>query len=281
MGLCVQLPLQAPRTRNERWESRFVAILDYFSRSEPCRRIGTQPQNSSNHWALPGGGAIDEGDIFIRIGRSLVFSEIESNVLPTGYEFVSKSFQIAVENNFRRHRERRSYRRSTTLIDFPAHYRYSIQYLHPWYKVDKDPYTMDHRSLQIKLREVRGLLESEGRDPKAHGLVERSSAIWILWCDVFTDIINRRLPFSQVRIRPESIILCVKLTRMNCLKLALEGNALRRYESSSFLALLAHMSAPRGSTHLFAPYGECRLAPLPQELSHTQPMNPPVGFKVR
>lgn len=132
---------------------------------------------------------------------------------------------------------------------------------------------MENRSIEVKLRTLREMIETGAGDSKARGFIERGSAYWILWCDIMTNITHGRLPLFEVRIRPESIILCVKLTRINYLKLAVEDNGLRRCEPPSFLALLADGV----STQM--PQGECRLAPLPREPLHMQPRNPSRRFQ--
>lgn len=239
-GLRIQLSLQAPPTIRGR-RSRCVAILDCFSRQEPTRRIGIP---------LEGNG----DGLFVRTSRSLLLSDIHphADVPTTGYEYISKTIHVAVTNDVARHQLSNS-RTFSSLVQFPPHYHYDVKYVHPLYGIEEDPYTVEPRSLRIR-REW-----DDGRHPGAHGFVEHCSAYWALWCDILTNIISGRQPYSQIRPRPDSIILCVKLTRKNYVKLARDDNALRKAETPSFIAFLAKM-----------PYLYCRLASLPRNSSHIQ-----------
>ena len=211
------------------------------------------------------------GSVFIRTGRSLLLSDIHPDAPPTGYEYSSETILIAVANNVARHQLLGSFH-VPVLVDFPPHYRYNVEYIHPWYKVEKDPYTVGSRSLRIKFRRLEEMIQSRAESPGADGFVEHCSAYWALWCDILTNITRGRLPFSNVRPRPDSIILCVKLIRESYVKLTRENYALHRDETPSFIAFLADMLVR--SVAGYRPFGKCRLAPLPQHSSHMQSAHP-------
>ena len=247
-GLRIQLSLH-PRTMVGR-RSRCVAILECFSRQEPTRRIGIPLQEK-------------EDGLFVRTGRSLLLSNIHPyfDVPTTGYEYISKTIHVAVTNDVASHPG------TFSLVQFPPHYHYDVKYVHPLYKMEKDPYTVEP-SLRINYRPWRECIGSDARYPGAHGFVEHCSAYWALWSDILTNIISGRQPYSQIRPRPDSIILCVELTRKNYVKLARHDNALRKAETPSFIAFLASMPVPSAvsSTN----NARCRLASLPRNSSHIQ-----------
>ena len=256
-GLRVPLSLRAPRTRRERRDFIFVAILDCFSRQEPMRRIGIPLRKV-------------EGGVFIRTGRSLWLGDIHPDAPPTGYGYVSKTIQIAVANDVARHQPSGSFR-YPILVDFPPHYCYKIEYVHPWFEVEEDPYTVGSRSLRIKRRALEEVIQSSPNNPYAIGFVENCSTKWALWCDVLANIIRGRLPYSQVRPRPDSIILCVKLIRENYVKMTRQNYTLYKEEAPSYITFLEIMPIP-GAPFLYSPI--CSLAPLSQHPSHRQSAHP-------
>lgn len=136
-GLRMQLPLRVPRTREERFHRQFVAILDCFNREEPSRRIAIPLQKQRKRRRDKGSTPwhydtilVKEDDVFEREGRALLLSDIHPNAAPTGYEYISKTIQIASANDVALH----LLFDTSTLVDFPPHYRYDIEYLHPWYE---------------------------------------------------------------------------------------------------------------------------------------------------
>ena len=256
-GLRVSLSLRAPRSNGERHRRLFVAILNCFSRQEPSRRIGILLQEARS-------------GVFIRTGRSLLLSDIHPIAPATGYEYVSKTIRIAIAKDVARLQPSGS-DLVPALVDFPSHYRYNVEYVHPWYKVEKDNYVAGPHALRLKSQQLEEVIQSGAEIPRlpgANGFVEHCRA---LWCDILTNIIRGRRPFSQVRAQPDSIILCVKLIRENYVKLTRENHALHRHETPSFLVFLATFSD-------FSGFKRCYLAPLPQNSSHMQSAHPSSMF---
>ncbi|KAL8911328.1 MAG: hypothetical protein Q9171_003493 [Xanthocarpia ochracea] len=264
-GLRVQLPLRGPRTRQERKDRRYIAIVNCFSRKEPSRRIGIPLQrvpglNSYTHYTQ-----VKDGDVFRRIGRALLFSEIGSDAIPTTeYDYVSKTIHIAVTSDVVRDQPP-ARKREISIVDIPAEYRYDVMHVHPWYKLEKDRYTVNLGALRISrrpLREmVREMVAADARSPHAEGFIEHCSDLWALCCSILTNILELKSPLSKIRVRPSSVILCIKLTRENYVKLSREDRTLRRVETPAFLAFIVRMPQRPGS---------CRLAPLPRDSSHMQ-----------
>lgn len=161
-GLRVTLSLRAPRTEGERRDRKFVAILDCFSRPELSRRIGILLQQAT-------------GGVIIRTGRSLLLNDMYPDASYAGYQYISKTIQIAVANDVARHQLSRSYH-VPILVDFSPHYRYNVEYVHLYYEVEKDPHTVGSCSLRIKLRRLEELIQSDAESRGADGFVEHCNA---------------------------------------------------------------------------------------------------------
>ena len=255
-GLRVQLPLRSPWTTEERRGRKYVAVLDCFSRQDPSRRIAIPIQKVKRHLRLKrmfsgvyGDIHVDDGDVFIRTGRALLLSDIAPNAPPS---------DVAA------HQRPSSFRRSS-MIDFPRHYRYDVKYVHPWFKVEKDSYTLEPTSLRIELRPPGEAFDMNVRSPYDCGIVEHCVVYWTLLIDMLTNIISGRMPFARLRIRLDSILLCVQLEKDNHV-----GNST---ESASFIVFLA--IAPYIPSKAYYVLGmQCRMAPLSEGSLQMQPVHP-------
>lgn len=138
----------------------------------------------------------------------------------------------------------------------------------------KDPYTVKLNSLWIRRRQSGALFELFYSH--ADGLDEGRSAEWAISCTHLTNFMRESLPFSKLRLRPDSILLCVKLTKENHVNLIGEDHALREDETPSFLVFLAIMPVRYAASD--ASFWNCYLAPLPQYSSHVQSALPPSMF---
>ena len=264
-SLRVQVPLKRLSTRNERHECRYVAILDCFSRREPSKRVGVQLRliiaGKSGFARAIDSDRAKEGDIFVRTGKALVFSDVDSYHRSTSSGYITRTIHIAVGVDLQRHQQFKQ----SALIDLPTHYRYSVEYIHPRYTVDKDPYTVEPNSLRVTKRGSRETLELDSEAAEAQASPRAIFRVW--WHDLLTNISFGSLmsPFSK-----PTILLCIKLTRKSYLKLTMKSNALHICETPSFVAILKEHS---GSLTIFG-RRHLRVAPVPQHFPHMQPGSP-------
>ena len=259
-GLRVQLPLRAPRNAKERRAREYTAILDCFTRQDPSIRIAIPLRKIGGIREISDYITIRDGDMFIRTGRALLLSDIAPTSSPFEHEHTSKSIQILVDAETYRPQDGCQL---VSLIDFPEHYQYDVNYIHPCYEVKKD--TVEPRSLRIQLRshnELFGIFESGSHLQLNPGSIRYCTYYWSLFNDMLTNIFRGRRPFAQVRPLLDSIIVCVQLTK--------ENHGRRSIEPASFIALLAEIPIPFGNHSWQEGNSRWRLAPLPEHPSQVQ-----------
>ena len=255
-GLRIQLPLRHPRLRENRGY-RYNAVLDCFSRHDPSRRIAILLQKARIHYY----NEIDhvkDGDIFMRIGRSLLLSDIAPHTSPHGFLYNTKTIHIVVDGKAaiisRSHRAAR--------IDFPRHYRCDVRYVHPWYKVEKDPFTAEGVSLRIRRRTVDEAFDWFAISAQFYDftLIKRVR-------DVLAEMLFGRLTDDRVQMQLDSIKLCVKVTK--------EEHAPISAHPPSFIALIGKHPDPNDyKTETHVRYMYCRLASLPEPSSQDPTVHP-------
>ena len=198
--------------------------------------------------------ALEDGDIFVRTGRALLLSDISPNKPPCGYNYVYKTIVISMKTDDETHGSR-ELDTTLALIHPPPDYHCDVKYIHPWYKAEKDPYTVEHRSLRIQMQHFE---RPDDNKDVSQTLAYRCS----LLNDMSTNIIKGRNPLDQVRLRPDSILICLQLTK--------ENSTPRQIEPTSFLVLLASLPF-RLTTGTWLWYG---LAPLSEQSSQISPIYP-------
>lgn len=266
-GLRIQLPLKHPRFSMYK-ESNYNAVLDCFSRYSPSRKIAIPLQKALKYY---GRRQVSRGrrylhaeddDIFMRTGRSLLLSDIHPCTWLYGPRYIFKTIHIAVDKNpailSRYHYEAR--------IDFPRHYRCDVKYVHPWYKVDKDPFTTEDLSLRLRRRAWYEASDWYANSPRVSYFVQK----WDQYRNVFANILSGRLPYARVRMRLDSIKLCVKVTK--------EEQGPTSAHPPSFMVLIGDLD---NIPHDYADFPDiysvdmyCRLAPLPEPPSQHQTVHP-------
>ena len=245
-GLRIQLPLRYPPPHKAQ-DYDYIAVLDCFSRRYPSRRIAIPLQRAG--YAT-----------YVRTGRSLLLSDVAPRyVEPFGYPYRTKTIHIIMD----RTAAIQSRIRHAVRIDFPRHYRCDVTYVHPWYKVDKDPFTMEGLSLRIRKR-----APDEAFDWYANSSrVSRCHQNWENFRSFITHILYLMLPYTRFRMRLDSIKVCVKVTK--------EEHAPTSAHPTSFITLIGNAPFLHPASNNI-----CLLAPLPKATSQDQIVHPSGLFHV-
>ncbi|KAL8797318.1 MAG: hypothetical protein Q9195_000472 [Heterodermia aff. obscurata] len=269
-GLRVQLVLCAPISAKDCSNLRYAAVLDCFCRKYPTRRIAIPlrkvrkvymkdiTEEAQHDYTLK------DGDIFVRTGPILLLSDISPSEPPRGYNYVYKTIIISAEKDVETNWSRES-SLTETFIDLPPDYRCDIIYINPSYKVEKDPHTVEPRSLRIQTQRPEQLTDIEKEVPSFYNDDRRSAYSWYLPRDMSAtiyDITVRQLESAKIRPRLDSIIICLQLTR--------ENHVRPPVEPTSVLIFLAFISdGPRPNA-----YPWCGLSPFSEQSKQVSLVNP-------
>ena len=228
-----------------------VAILDCFCRREPLRRIAIRLVSVPRHKILEREEPpIQDGDIFIRKGPSLLLANIAPDKTPSGYWFW-KTIRILIEKDTKTYWwQIRSHH--FHYIDFPRDYRCEVKYVHPKFKVEKNPLTLAPRSLHITTT-------LPWYSPLECGVPWISRLTLI--SDIIRNVFSGRCPYAQVRPQLDSIVVFLQLSR--------ENTAQSTGRVTSFIVFLYYIPSSIG---FYMPEDvSCSLTPISEDKSQVLP----------